>query len=99
MTNRTVVVLGGGTGGLVAARRLRRSLDATDRVVLVDRSAEVLEIDPAHRKVETSEAELLYDSLVIALGAELAPDARRPASPTRPTTSTRWKARALPAPR
>ena len=88
MTNRTVVVLGGGTGGLVAARRLRRSLDATDRVVLVDRSAtyrfapsllwvltgarrpeqistdrrrlrrsgievleaEVLEIDPAHRK-------------------------------------------------
>lgn len=113
MTNRTVVVLGGGTGGLVAARRLRRSLDATDRVVLVDRSAtyrfapsllwvltgarrpeqistdrrrlrrsgievleaEVLEIDPAHRKVKTSEAELLYDSLVIALGAELAPDA------------------------
>ena len=39
MTNRTVVVLGGGTGGLVAARCLRRSLDATDRVVLVDRSA------------------------------------------------------------
>ena len=113
MTNRTVVVLGGGTGGLVAARRLRRSLDATDRVVLVDRSAtyrfapsllwvltgarrpeqistdrrrlrrsgievleaEVLEIDPAHRKVKTFEAELLYDSLVIALGAELAPDA------------------------
>ena len=112
MTNRTVVVLGGGTGGLVAARRLRRSLDATDRVVLVDRSAtyrfapsflwvmtgarrpeqistdrrrlrrsgievleaEVLEIDPAHRKVKTSEAELSYDSLVIALGAELAPE-------------------------
>lgn len=113
MANRTVVILGGGTGGLVAARRLRRSLDATDRVVLVDRSptyrfapsflwvmtgarrpeqistdrrrlrragievleAEVLEIDPARRTVTTSEAELSFDRLVIALGAELAPEA------------------------
>jgi len=39
MADRTVVVLGGGTGGLVAARRLRRGLDAADRVVLVDRDA------------------------------------------------------------
>src|SRR5579864_6128835 len=39
MADRTVVVLGGGTGGLVAARRLRRLLDAGDRVVLIDRSA------------------------------------------------------------
>ena len=38
MPDHTIVVLGGGTGGLVAARRLRRSLDAGDRVVLVDRS-------------------------------------------------------------
>ena len=113
MADRTVVVLGGGTGGLVAARRLRRSLDAADRVVLVDRSptyrfapsflwvmtgarraeqvstdrrrlrrsgievleAEVLEIDPAHRKVKTSVADLSFDRLVIALGAELAPEA------------------------
>lgn len=112
MANRTVAILGGGTGGLVAARRLRRSLDASDRVVLIDRSptyqfapsflwvltgarrpeqiradrrrlrragievveAEVLDIDPTHRTVRTSEAELSFDRLVIALGAELAPE-------------------------
>jgi sulfide:quinone oxidoreductase len=34
------VVLGGGTGGLVAARELRRRLPSDRRVVLVDRSAE-----------------------------------------------------------
>jgi sulfide:quinone oxidoreductase len=39
MADKTVVVLGGGTGGLVAARRLRQRLDSSDRVVLVDRSA------------------------------------------------------------
>jgi sulfide:quinone oxidoreductase len=113
MADRTVVVLGGGTGGLVAARRLRRTLDPTDRVVLVDRDAtfrfapsflwvmtgarrpaqistdrrclrragiEVLqadvgEIDPTHHRVKTSEGEMSCDRLVIALGAELAPDA------------------------
>ncbi|MBI4884796.1 MAG: NAD(P)/FAD-dependent oxidoreductase [Actinobacteria bacterium] len=113
MTDRTVVVLGAGTGGIVAARRLRRSLSATDRVVLVDRSAtfrfapsflwvmtgvrraeqiatdrrrlrksgievieaEVLEIDVAHRKVKTSAADVSFDRLVIALGAELDPEA------------------------
>ena len=113
MADRTVVVLGGGTGGLVAARRLRRSLDPADRVVLVDRDAtfrfapsylwvmtgarrpaqittdrrrlrragievlqtEVLDIDPAHHRVKTSDAEVAFDRLVISLGAELAPDA------------------------
>jgi sulfide:quinone oxidoreductase len=113
MADRTVVVLGGGTGGLVAARRLRRSLAATDRVVLVDRSptfqfapsflwvmtgarrpgqvsrdrrglrragvevlqAEVLGIDLAGRTVKTSQAELGFDRLVVALGVELAPQA------------------------
>ncbi|MEX0692456.1 MAG: FAD/NAD(P)-binding oxidoreductase [Gemmatimonadales bacterium] len=38
MRRRTVLVLGAGSGGLVAARRLRRRLPATDRVVLVDRA-------------------------------------------------------------
>jgi len=113
MSDRTVVVLGGGTGGLVAARRLRRRLDPADRVVMIDRSpgyqfapsflwvmtgarrpeqvtadrrplrragievlqAEVLEIDPAHRRVKTSEAGVGFDRLVIALGADLAPEA------------------------
>jgi sulfide:quinone oxidoreductase len=113
MADRTVVVLGGGTGGLVAAHRLRRKLDPADRVVVIDRSptfqfapsflwvmtgarrpeqlnadrrrlrgagiemlqADALEIDPAHRRVKTSEGEVGFDRLVIALGAELAPDA------------------------
>ena len=34
---RTVVVLGGGVGGVIAARELRRRLPRTHRVVLVDR--------------------------------------------------------------
>lgn len=37
MSARSVVVLGAGTGGLVAARELRRRLDPADRVVIVDR--------------------------------------------------------------
>jgi sulfide:quinone oxidoreductase len=37
MADRTVVVLGGGTGGLVAAHQLRRLLDPSDRVVVVER--------------------------------------------------------------
>jgi len=113
MAERTVVVLGGGTGGLVAARSLRRRLDPTDRVVVIDRSptylfapsllwvmtgarrpeqlsadrhrlrrrgievldAEVHDIDLTHRRVKTSDTEVAFDRLVIALGAELAPDA------------------------
>lgn len=112
MADRTVVVLGGGTGGLVAARRLRRSLAPGDRVVLVDREPtfrfapsflwvmtgarrperistdrrrlrragievltdEVLDIDPTHRRVKTGQADLSFDRLVIALGAETSPD-------------------------
>lgn len=34
MAGNTVVVLGGGTGGIVAAQRLRRELAADDRVVV-----------------------------------------------------------------
>jgi len=113
MTDRTVVVLGGGTGGLVAARSLRRRLDSTDRVVVIDRSptyqfapsflwvmtgtrrseqvsadrrrlrragievlqADVHEIDLTGRRIKTSEAEVDFDRLVIALGADLVPDA------------------------
>jgi sulfide:quinone oxidoreductase len=113
MATKTVAVLGAGTGGLVAARRLRRQLGDDHRVVLVDReatyafapsylwvltgarrpaqiqrdlrrvrrfgiellTADVLEIDTTKRRVTTSEAKLDFDHLVIALGAELAPDA------------------------
>ncbi len=109
---RTVVVLGGGTGGLVAASGLRRRLAPEDRVVLVEREpvyrfapsflwvmtgarnaeqissdirrlrrrgievveASVQAIDSARREVTTSQGTLTYDGLVVALGAELAPD-------------------------
>ena len=37
MTTRTAVILGGGVGGITAARRLRRLLAPDDRVVLVER--------------------------------------------------------------
>jgi sulfide:quinone oxidoreductase len=36
-------------------------------------AADVLDIDPAHRRVKTSEAELACDRLVVSVGAELAP--------------------------
>jgi sulfide:quinone oxidoreductase len=37
MASRTVIVLGGGVGGLVAANELRRRLDPADRVVVIER--------------------------------------------------------------
>jgi len=106
------VVLGGGTGGLVAARELRDRLPADHRIVLVDRApdhvfqpsllwqmvgkrrpsqfrrplhrlqqkgieflnteAEVLDLD--NRVVVTTAGDLAYDSLVVSLGARLAPE-------------------------
>ena len=113
MADSTVVVLGGGIGGLVAARRLRRHLDRSDRVVLVERDptfrfaasflwimtgarrlddvtadlrrlrqrgielveAQVEGIDVANRSVATLAGPVAYDRLVVALGAELAPEA------------------------
>jgi sulfide:quinone oxidoreductase len=113
MAGRTVLVLGGGVGGLVAANELRRRLDPRDRVVLVEREArhlfqpsllwlmvgrrrreqierplrsllargvelveaEVRAIDPHARQVDTTAGALAGDALVVALGAELAPDA------------------------
>lgn len=113
MPAKTVVILGGGTGGLVAATELRKHLGDNHRVVVVERSptyrfapsflwvmngsrrseqvtkdysrlrsrgvelvqAEALEIDVPGRVVKTTDGALAYDRLVIALGAELAPDA------------------------
>lgn len=113
MAGRTVLVLGGGVGGLVTANELRHRLDPRDRVVLVEREArhlfqpsllwlmvgrrrreqierplhsllargvelvqaEVRAVDPQTRQVETSAGVLSADALVLALGAELAPDA------------------------
>ena len=109
MKSTTIVVLGGGVGGMVAANEIRRQLPAVHRVVLVEKNAqhafapsflwlmtgdrepdqirrplagllrrgvelvhaEVTGIDPAVRKVKTSVAEIPYDRLVVALGADL----------------------------
>jgi len=112
MAGKTVVVLGGGTGGLVAAHRLAHQLKDGNKVMLVERDpvyrfapsflwvmsgarrpeqvsadlrrltrrgvelvqAEVQRIDAAAGRIETSAGSIAYDRLVIALGAELAPD-------------------------
>ena len=109
----TIVVLGGGVGGMVAANEIRKRLPPVHRVVLVEKNAEhafapsflwlmtgdrephqirrpvasllrpgvelvpaeVIGIDPASRKVRTGAAEITYDRLVVALGADLAFDA------------------------
>jgi sulfide:quinone oxidoreductase len=112
MPEQTVVVLGGGTGGLLAANHLARKQNGC-RIVLVERDpvyrfapsflwvmsgsrrpeqvtvdlhrmtrrgveltqAEVQAIDVDAGRVETSTGSISYDRLVVALGAELAPDA------------------------
>ncbi len=112
MQSKTILVLGGGIGGIVAANKIRHQLSAIHRIVLVEKNAqhtfapsflwlmtgdrqpeqirrpladllrrgvellhaEVIGIDPAHRQVRTSTTEIAYDYLVIALGADLAPE-------------------------
>ena len=39
---QTIVILGGGVGGVIAARELRRRLPRPHRIVLVDREREHL---------------------------------------------------------
>ena len=108
----TTLVLGGGVGGLVVARRLRRALPHSHRIVLVERRAsflfepsllwlmtgdrtvegisrplgrlvpkgvelvrgEIERIEPEQRRVVVDGRALEGEHLVIALGAELAPD-------------------------
>ncbi len=112
MSGKTIVVLGGGVGGLVAANELRRLLAREHRVLLVERNtqhafapsflwlmtgdrrraeitrdvralllpgidvieAEARNINLADRQVDTTAGALNYDYLIIALGAELAPE-------------------------
>ena len=40
MPSKTVVILGGGVGGMIAASQLRRCLTPDHRVVLVERNAD-----------------------------------------------------------
>ncbi len=113
MNGKTILVLGGGVGGLVAANELRRLLPAEHRIVLVEKNAqhafapsflwlmtgdrrpeqitrdvrrltrpgvevvlaEAQSIDLPNRRVITTAQTLAYDTLIVALGAELAPEA------------------------
>ena len=108
---KTVLILGGGIGGIVSASRLRRALSREHRIVLVEQAAthvfqpsllwlmlgqrapqqisrpysalarrgiewvqgRVERIDPARRTATVDGKELTADYLVVALGAELAP--------------------------
>jgi len=108
---KTVLILGGGVGGIVAALRLRKLLDPEHRVVLVEKedthvfSASLLwlmiggrspgeisrpigslakrgidlvrgtveRIDPTARTVRVNGADMRGDHMIVALGADLAP--------------------------
>lgn len=112
MKEQTVLILGAGIGGIVAASALRKNLARQHRVILVDKKAdlqftpsylwivsgsrtieqisrplaplsrkgieflqeEVQNIDPEKRVVQTDKKEVPYDYLIIALGADLAPE-------------------------
>lgn len=112
MAKKTVLVLGGGIGGIVTANALRQRLDAEQRVVLIDQRGEYLftpsllwvmvgqrrpnqitkdlrrmvrpgvevvqaaveAIEPEHGRVRAGGQALAYDYLVVALGADLAPE-------------------------
>lgn len=112
MAGQTILILGGGVGGLTAANELRQRLGPEHRIVLVDKTGEhlfapsllwlmvgarrreqltkdlrtmarpgvevvraaVQELDPDHRRVVADGRDLHYDTLIVSLGAELAPD-------------------------
>ncbi len=113
MAGKTVLILGGGIGGLTAANELRRLLSNEHRIIVVEKNPqhafapsflwlmtgdrqpenitreihhlvrpgievmqdEALSIDLAKQQVLTQTQPLAYDTLVIALGAVLAPEA------------------------
>lgn len=126
MAGKTIAVLGGGVGGLMAANTLRHLLPRQHRVVLIEKDhrhafapsflwlmvgarredqivrdlrtlivpgvelvgAEVSNIDLANRRVETTGQPIGYDYLILALGAEYAPDAVPGLDPTAHTFYT-----------
>ncbi|MEK7206763.1 MAG: FAD/NAD(P)-binding oxidoreductase [Pseudomonadota bacterium] len=112
MQSKTILILGGGIGGIVAASLLRKALPRAHRVVLVEREerhvfqpsllwlmtgsrtpadisrpldalqkrgievvrGNIERVDPTRHAVVINGNELTGDYLVIALGAELAPE-------------------------
>ena len=113
MSSKTVLILGGGWGGLTTAHHLRSLLSPEHRVVVVERNdrfslhvsnlwlmtgerkdpeqvsrpmtnlkregiewahAQAQQLDPESRTLVTDHGQMIGDYVVIALGAELAPD-------------------------
>ncbi|WP_287760744.1 NAD(P)/FAD-dependent oxidoreductase [Acidiphilium sp.] len=112
MTGKTILILGGGIGGVVAASRLRKALPREHRVVLVDRETghifppsllwlmvglrkpekiscalpvlagkgvEIVQgvvegIDPQNRSARVNGRDIKADYMIVALGADLAPE-------------------------
>jgi sulfide:quinone oxidoreductase len=109
---KTVLILGGGWGGLTAAHHLRGLVSSKNRILVIERSAtfslgvsnlglmtgerethqirrdmsrlkrsgiewahaEIRAVDPEARTVETDQGTFAGDYMVLALGADLAPD-------------------------
>lgn len=113
MPGQTILILGGGVGGVVAANRLRKRLDRKHRIVIVDREptfalaasflwvmtgdrkpeqiarplarlerkgievlrGQVERIVPERREAVVNGRTIQADHMIVALGAEFAPDA------------------------
>lgn len=111
-TEKSVLVLGGGIGGIIAANALRKRLPRQHRVILVERDAqhvfapsllwlmvgkrrdgaitrplkqllkagielvrgEIDRVDPQTRTVSVNGTTISADSMIVALGAEMAPE-------------------------
>jgi sulfide:quinone oxidoreductase len=109
---KTIIILGGGVGGIVAANELSRRLSGDHKIILIEKNkvhtfapsylwlmngdrkkkqisvplksllkknievvnAIVNEIVPSEQKLKADEKEYRYDFLVVALGADLAPE-------------------------
>ncbi|HSG14715.1 MAG TPA: FAD/NAD(P)-binding oxidoreductase [Anaerolineae bacterium] len=112
MSGKTILILGGGVGGIATANALRQQLGAEHRVIVVDKRADYVftpsllwvmvgwrrpeqitkslnrllrpgvdvviaegrEIDLDGQRVKTGNGDLAYDYLVVAAGADLAPE-------------------------
>jgi len=112
VNTKTIVILGGGVGGITAANELRHKLPHNHKVILVEKNsmhafapsflwlmtgdrkadkitkpihtlvrsgvevihAEVTGIDVPNRRITTTKNSVTFDYLIVALGAELAPE-------------------------